>query len=117
MDNKNINQLETPFRDNLICIMTGELKEFISDSYKKSTKEFIEGFGAYELIYKEDILSCFEYGDISISEAEALWLLSETSSPLDYLYRRWLRADITHMEMLREFLLDEIQRLKSVDID
>ena len=54
---------------------------------------------AYQIVMKEDILSCFVDSRRPQIEAKALYLLQ---NPLDDLYQEWLGTDGSYMDMLRD---------------
>lgn len=56
---------------------------------------------AYEIVYKQDILYCFEDDDLNLSYKEKKYLLSK-KRPLEFLYQEWLTTDCTHMQMIRD---------------
>ena len=49
---------------------------------------------AYEIVYKQDILYCFEDNDLNLSYKEKKHLLSK-KRPLEFLYQEWLTTDWT----------------------
>ena len=53
---------------------------------------------AYEIVYKQDILYCFEDDDLNLSYKEKKHLLSK-KRPLEFLYQEWLATDCTHMQI------------------
>ena len=70
---------------------------------------------SYEYIFKEDILMCFECGDMDYDKAKALHSLKY---PLESIYQEWLSADYSYMDMLRDVIdtransaLDEMKRI------
>lgn len=69
---------------------------------------------AYEIVYKQDILFCFEDGNNGLSYAEKKMLYSK-KYPLDFLYEEWQKTDCTHMQMIRDCIKDsaekEVQRI------
>ena len=60
---------------------------------------------AYEIVYKQDILYCFEDDDLNLSYKEKKHLLSK-KRPLEFLYQEWLATDCTHMQMIRDCIKD-----------
>lgn len=75
---------------------------------------------AYEVVYKQDILFCFEDGDNGLSYAEKKMLYSK-KYPLDFLYEEWQKTDCTHMQMIRDCIKDsaeaEVQRIQERNHD
>lgn len=63
---------------------------------------------AYEIVYKQDILYCFEDDDLDLSYKEKKHLLSK-KRPLEFLYQEWLTTDCTHMQMIRECIKDSTE--------
>ena len=60
---------------------------------------------AYEIVYKQDILYCFEDDDLDLSYKEKKHLLSKRR-PLEFLYQEWLTTDCNHMQMIRDCIKD-----------
>ena len=56
---------------------------------------------AYEIVYKQDILYCFEDNDLNLSYKEKKHLLLK-KRPLEFLYQQRLTTDCTHMQMIRD---------------
>ena len=81
--------------------MKAELDRFISDWKSKPSADTLEL--AYELTYKEDILSSFDFElvgrTIPVEQAKALLA---TKHPLDYLYQEWIDYDNSALDMLRD---------------
>lgn len=63
---------------------------------------------AYEIVYKQDILYCFEDNDLNLSYKEKKHLLSK-KRPLEFLYQEWLTTDCTHMQMIRDCIKDSTE--------
>ena len=57
---------------------------------------------AYEIVYKQDILYCFEDNDLNLS-------YKEKKRPLEFLYQEWLTTDCTHMQMIRDCIKDSTE--------
>ena len=57
---------------------------------------------AYEIVYKQDILYCFEDNDLNLSYKEKKHLLSK-KRPLEFLYQEW------HMQMIRDCIKDSTE--------
>lgn len=82
--------------------MQAELDRFIAEWKTKSSANTVEL--AYELTYKEDILTSFNFdlvGSVPLSDEQAQALLS-LKKPLDYLYQEWLEYDGNVLDKLRE---------------
>lgn len=56
---------------------------------------------SYEIVIKDDIIRCCEYGNLPQEQAKALYRLK---NPLDDLYREWLDTDVSYMDMLRDVI-------------
>ena len=84
-------------QDKLYEKMSEEYTQFKEDLRSRTPDEIMDK--AYELVFKEDILSCFEYRDLDDSTIEALMTLER---PLGSLYREWLDADASYMDMLEQ---------------
>lgn len=78
--------------------LSAEYDIFIDGLKGAAPDKIIES--AYEKVFKEDILSCFEYGD-SFNEQQLAALLA-LDNPLDALYRNWLHTDASHMDDLSD---------------
>lgn len=63
---------------------------------------------AYEIVYKQDILYCFEDDDLNLNYKEKKHLLSK-KRPLEFLYQEWLATDFTHMQMIRDCIKDSTE--------
>ncbi len=92
--------------------LSAEYEDFLKSMEKLSGMEAIEH--AYEKVFKEDILLCFEDMDLTPQQAKALL---SAKDPLDECYRKWLKSDVSYMDDLREtventigFLTKERQR-------
>ena len=59
---------------------------------------------AYELTYKEELLTILENSDFDLSTY--LWLYNK-NLPLDYLYDIWLRCDASVTDILIDMILEE----------
>lgn len=94
--------------DNLYLQMVNELNSFRASLLELTPAEIINDFKAYELIYKEDIVQCFEDDEMYLSDDELVFL-SEHEAPLDWLYQSWRDSDVSHMELLREFIKGTVQ--------
>lgn len=94
--------------DSLYWKMVNELNSFRASLLKLTPSEIINDFKAYELIYKEDIVLCFEDDEMYLNDDE-LKFLSEQEAPLDWLYQSWNDSDVSHMDLLREFIKGTVQ--------
>lgn len=94
--------------DNLYWKMVNELNSFRASLLELTPAEIINDFKAYELIYKEDIVQCFEGDEMYLSDDELVFLF-ELEAPLDWLYQSWSDSDVSHMELLREFIKGTVQ--------
>lgn len=81
------------------------LKKIKSEQSVKPNKT-IES--AYEIVYKQDILYCFEDDDLNLSYKEKKHLLLK-KRPLEFLYQEWLSTDCTHMQMIRDCIKDSTE--------
>ena len=67
---------------------------------------------AYEKVFKENILSCFEKGGMNLSPKQATALLAK-KRPLDFLYESWNCSDYySYMGMLKDCISDSISCLQ-----
>lgn len=78
-----------------------EQEKFVAELKKSPPEKIIEQ--AYEYIMREDILMTFEDDYLSPEQVKALLKLEY---PLAACYRTWLKNDCSHMEMLRDTILD-----------
>lgn len=108
MNNKELKKIEEA-TDKLMGKMVNEMNDFLNSIRVKTGQQIIEEMISYELIYKEDILMCFEDDELILSYEEINFLL-ELEQPLDWLYQEWLKFDGSHMEMLRDFITCTIDR-------
>lgn len=88
--------------------MLAELNAFRDSLLKLSSSEIISNYNPYELVYKEDILMCFEDDELYLSD-ENVRVLLEIEKPLDWLYQSWCDSGVSHMDMMREFILNTVQ--------
>ena len=75
-----------------------EFDAFIADIKTKSPNEIVNA--AYEIVYKEEILSMFEI-DGAFNDKQSLAIL-KTKNALDYLYNEWLDYDGSVCDTLRD---------------
>lgn len=80
-----------------------ELSTFRNSLTKMKASEILSEFRPYELVYKEDLLMCFEYEDLNLSDEDVKFLL-RLNEPLDWLYRSWCDSSTSHMSMLINFI-------------
>ena len=66
---------------------------------------------AYEKVFKEEIVTCFECGSMSLTPKEAKALLDK-KRPLDYLYDEWVGSDVSFLDMLRDVISDGVKTLE-----
>lgn len=62
---------------------------------------------AYELTYKEELLTILENADFDLSTY--IWLFNK-DYPLDYLYQAWIKDDATVTDILTNMILEEKRR-------
>lgn len=85
--------------------MSEELATRKKEMAKESSEDIINGFIPYELVYKEDLLSCFEEDYMNLKNADYDFLFS-LEKPLEWLYVQWLDSDNSHMELLETFIVN-----------
>lgn len=91
--------------------LSDELAYRKKEMMKESPEDIINGFIPYELVYKEDLLSCFI--DMVLTDDEYDFLFN-LENPLDWLYVQWLESDDSHMDLLETFIRNTlIQRRES----
>lgn len=88
--------------------MLAELNTFRDSLLNLSPSELISNYNPYELVYKEDILMCFEDDELFLSDENVRFLL-EMEKPLDWLYQSWCDSGVSHMDMMREFICNTVQ--------
>lgn len=93
----------TDVSDALYEKMFEELATRKKEMAKESSEDIINGFIPYELVYKEDLLSCFEEDYMNLTDADYDFLFN-LEKPLDWLYVQWLDSDDSHMELLETFI-------------
>ena len=86
--------------------MEQEYSNFIDKLMLQEPEEIIKA--SYEKVFKEDILSIVESGDLSPAHVKAL--LRE-NYPLDGCYQRWLDEDVSYVEDLRMGVEDHAKGL------
>ena len=97
----------------LVNKMSEEYDNFKKDCIKQTSEDIVKGFIPYELVYKSDLLSCFE--DESLSSAltdEDIDFLVNLDMPLDWLFTQWLESDGSHMDMLRDVILESLKKAR-----
>jgi hypothetical protein len=85
-------------REELYSKLSAEYEAFIENLKSLPPQEIIEA--AYEKVFKEEILSCLEYG-VNLSNREISALLT-LDNPLDGLYRNWLHTDVSYTDDLTD---------------
>ena len=97
----------------LMCLVNKMMEEF--ESFKKkcveqTSEDIVRGFIPYELVYKQDLLSCFDDDSLTerLSDADVSFLYSR-EKPLDWLYTQWLDSDGSHMDMLRDVIMESLR--------
>ena len=78
-----------------------EQDRYIDDLLKKPPQEIVDS--AYEKVVREDILVIFESEDLPDKQVKELLKLKY---PLAECYDKWLKADCSHMDMLRDTIED-----------
>lgn len=99
-----INELLVSLYDKMDKELTCRKEEMI----KESAEDIINGFIPYELVYKKDLLACFEENYVNLTEADYNFLL-KLEKPLDWLYIQWLDSDDSHMGILRGFIENTLE--------
>ena len=79
---------------------------YISNLLQKSPQEVLDH--AYEKVMRDDILMIFESEDLPDKQVRQLLKLK---NPLAECYDKWLKADCSHMDMLRDTIEDFGERL------
>ena len=88
-----------------------EQDAYISDLLKKSPQKIMDA--AYEKTLRDDILMIFESEDLPDKQVRQLLKLK---NPLAECYDKWLKADCSHMDMLRDTIEDFGDRLAAESI-
>lgn len=88
--------------------MLSELQAFRESLLKLEPADIIGNYNPYELIYKEDLLMCFEDDELCLTDSDVQFLLG-MDKPLDWLYQSWCDSSVSHMDMLREFIRNTVQ--------
>lgn len=83
-----------------------EQEKFVTHLETLPPKEIIEM--SYEKVMRDDILMIFEEADLSTDHVRALLKLEQ---PLASCYSRWLKNDLSHMEMLQDTITSFSDRL------
>ena len=84
---------------------------YISNLLQKSPQEVLDH--AYEKVIRDDILMIFESEDLPDKQVRQLLKLK---NPLAECYDKWLKADCSHMDMLRDTIEDFGERLAAESI-
>lgn len=87
--------------------MSKEYEDFIDELKEKPFEDALEF--AYQLVYKKDILMCFEDTDYNLPDNQVKALL-KLKCPLDMVYQGWLKYDDSPMERIRNCIEDFAQR-------
>ena len=87
--------------------MSKELADFRASLLKMTPADILSNYNPYELIYKEDLLMCFEDDELALSDDE-LQVLNDMETPLDWLYQKWCNSTVSHMPLLRGFIVDTV---------
>lgn len=99
------------FRTRLYEKARAEQNRFIDTLMKKSPKDIIDA--AYEKVMRDDILMIFENEDLPDNHVKALLKLKY---PLAECYDKWLKADCSHMEMLKDTIEDFGEHLAAATV-
>lgn len=83
-----------------------EQDKYISELLKKTPQEILDS--SYEKVIRDDILMIFENEDLTDRQIRELLKLK---NPLAECYERWLKADCSHMEMIKSTIEDFGERL------
>lgn len=82
-----------------------EYDEFIANLKKLPPEKIIKN--SYKKVMFEDIVASFE-GEDSFLDKEQLIVLLQFDYPLYICYEAWLDTDYTHMDMLRDSIIEYI---------
>ena len=89
--------------------MLSELQAFRESLLKLTPADITGNYNPYELIYKEDLLMCFEDDEPCLTDGD-IQLLLGMDKPLDWLYRSWCNLKrLSYMDMLRELIRNTVQ--------
>lgn len=83
-----------------------EYDEFIEDLKKLPPETIIES--SYKKVMFEDIVMSFE-GEDSFLDKKQLIVLLQFKYPLYMCYEAWMDTDYSHMEMLRDSIIEYIE--------
>lgn len=83
-----------------------EFSALLEELQRSTPEEVIDR--AYEKVIKQDFLSVCEYRELEQDKARAL---SRTDCPLSEMYGRWLKNDMSYMEMLETTAEDTAKEL------
>jgi hypothetical protein len=89
-------------REQIYSKMSAEYGAFVAELKSLPPEDAVKG--AYEKVFKHDILTCFD-NECSFDDAEIAVLLT-LDNPLEALYRNWLGSDVSYFDMLRENISD-----------
>ena len=74
--------------------MLSELQAFRESLLKLEPADIIGNYNPYELIYKEDLLMCFEDDESCLTDSDVQLLLG-MDKPLDWLYQSWCDSSVS----------------------
>ena len=81
--------------------MQNEYAAFLAELKGLPTEQVV--MKAYEKVYKEELLACISDCALDPIEAKALY---KQKNPLDYCYQKWLKNDLSVMNMLEDTVRD-----------
>ena len=84
-------------------LMLAELTSFRKSLLNMTPTDILSNYNPYELIYKEDVLMCFEDDELHLDDKDIRFLL-KMDRPLDWLYQSWCESSVSHMSILRDFI-------------
>lgn len=88
--------------------LSGEFSAFREKLKQMPSEEVL--LHSYEYIFKDEIALFFVGDSMNLTSRQAKALLSE-KFPLDYLYQKWLKADSSYLDALRDSISDGIDSL------
>jgi len=97
------------YNDRVYEKLSAEYDQFIDSMKQMPFDKLITH--AYEKVFKEEILTCFECGSMNLTPKEAKALLAK-KEPLDYLYKNWLDTDCSYLDMLRDSIDSGVELLE-----
>ena len=94
-------------QDQLYDKVSSEYQARIAEIENLPAEQILQA--AHELVTKEDMLMCFDAGEIEVEYARALLALE---NPLDHVYEQWLEVDSSwYMDKLRNCIDTEARHL------